>query len=1160
MKYTLFFSYQSDTRYEYQFIKNILEKEVTQDLLDVGIELTVDCGMRGTSGNPNLSDTMLKKGEECDIFLADLTYVASFKNYKGEDKYVPNPNVMLELGHAWNYHGINHVIFIQNTDYGDAENLPVDLKGLRFPIAYNILKTKKTRKEVKQDLTNDLFKAINAVVQSIDNENKNKYLPFEKFEYCQLKRTPKQYEFIVTEYYNDIVVNLNDQLSSNNFVILSGKSGCGKSRIIKEFISRKFNIEKQNNFFYCNFSLTESSKLYDKINKIIYELHRESYFIIDNCNDDAVKHLKEILLGTNHKLIIILEHSDLNISFKINPDEYINQIIYAKYPYNSYEYTQSHITDVREILAIFNNEPYTPDKLRLNDECKDCEFLLDNLSLFSEVGFSENFYKEFTLFCSLFKLDEKDSFTKIKKLIRYEFIRYQGGFIFIESDPVAGVYAKDMWKHNIGQDSFNSLSDNNNFYMSFVKRQIQIASDCDEAARFLKNIVQESLVKVNFLDTFLGENIAYKLARIFPEETLLSLETLINANETYQFERINSILWAIDVIIEKKGFFDRAIQLLLQLHCKNNYCSVDFKELVARKFKQIIPVYNEDVSVESFKRIYDEGYLDIVKNVYSSIFKVGYNMLTIEQTQYLKDMYLFLISIRINNKEWANKIIIDNILSSQDFKISRQVNGEVRKIIKESDNRELVSIANTLSYNMKWLSKEKTKSIKALIKSMCDKNIKMKIYCEVVLNKYDYHDDAKVLESDMSEIADKIIQIGNWDNYIDILLTGDRTWEYTSYWFGYAISKKYDKCDQLMLRCLEYYKDIPVKNQCYAFFVGLSQMYVTGNDLSLYKQKRDELLETPAYFGLAMSLSNVSENTIDDLKSIKNAIIANSLSLVSLNDLYNINLSEKEYCSFASTLINISKDGSDSAIKLLDRAKQRCTNINISNCIIHILDRYTYWDVSDFSYDSIYSKLLNLLQYTIETFPSENVAKKIIDYIISGSENVCFDNNNNVINLFNVLIEKYQQLFLDKLLPIVNDDSLKVYSKKRHLADLFKYGHTASMALYIEWCNNNGNLAAEFVSQFITVFTKDGLQWTEEVKKLMCDFCDDEYVLDNISTRLYNGQVSIDKYQRLKDAYDLLTSDSDTNIRLWANNQSKFMERNIQEERDHNEKLQIWNK
>ncbi len=366
-----------------------------------------------------------------------------------------------------------------------------------------------------------------------------------------------------------------------------------------------------------------------------------------------------------------------------------------------------------------------------------------------------------------------------------------------------------------------------------------------------------------------------------------------------------------------------------------------------------------------------------------------------------------------------------------------------------------------------------------------------------------------------------------------------------------------------MSRCLELYKDSPFENQSYGFFSGLSQMYVTGKDWSLYKQKRDELLETPAYFGLAMSLSKTIENTIDDLNSIKNAIIANSLSLVSLNDLYFIKLSEYEYCSFASTLINISKDGSDCAIKLLDRAKQIFTNIDISNCIVHILDRYTYWDVSDFSYDSIYSKLLNLLQYTIETFPSENVAEKIIDYIISGSENVCFDNNINVINLFNILIEKYQQLFLDKLLPIVNDDSLKSDLKERHLADLFRFGHTANTDLYIEWCNKNGKLAAEFVSQLITIFTKNdegNFKWTEEVKKLMCNFYDDEYVLDNISTRLYNGQVSINKYQNLKDAYDLLTSDRNTNIRLWANKQSESMERNIQEERDHNEILQIWNK
>ena len=100
MEYTLFFSYQSDTKYEYKFIKNILINDVTKALKNDGIELVVNYGMRGTAGNSNLLETMLKKGEECDIFLADLTYVTSFTNFKGETKFVPNPNVMLELGHV----------------------------------------------------------------------------------------------------------------------------------------------------------------------------------------------------------------------------------------------------------------------------------------------------------------------------------------------------------------------------------------------------------------------------------------------------------------------------------------------------------------------------------------------------------------------------------------------------------------------------------------------------------------------------------------------------------------------------------------------------------------------------------------------------------------------------------------------------------------------------------------------------------------------------------------------------------------------------------------------------------------------------------------------------------------------------------------------------
>lgn len=668
MKYTLFFSYQSDTADEYKFIKEILDNQLKTSLLQNGIELIVNYGMRDTAGNPALLDTMLKKGEECDIFLADLTYVTHFTNCKGYEKYIPNPNVMLELGHALNFHGNNHTIFIQNADYGEEKDLPVDLKGFRFPISYKL--TNKLQSKVKERLIKELSDAIIKVVKSVKREDKEKYLPFEKFEYSQLKSTQNQYEFIVTDYYNSIVTELKKILSLNRFVILSGKSKCGKSRIIKEFVSSKFSNQQQDDFFYCKLSQTTNGKLYEKIKILKKELYRDSYFIVDGCDDTVINELDEILSGTNHKLILISEKSEKLDKIKIDSKKYINEIIYAKAPEKTYNFTELHITDVEHILAILNNNPqYKPNKYHVDEECQN---LLGYLSLFSKVGFDNNSKEEFSYLCSIFELNETQSRNRIQKLINDEFVSSYGGFIFIEDDAVANEYAKDMWMQNIGRKlSFDSLIDKCNLALWFFKRQIQIASDSDECSRFLKNIIKENLRDIKFVDTYQGEFIVYELAEKFPKETINSLEVLICKNEGYKFQRIGIPFRAIQIIIKKEGFFDRAIQLLLKLRCKNTNNSLNIENVVVNEFKQINYDYNKYVSVQSFKYIYNAGYLDIVKNVYSSIFNVGYKSLSEEQTQYLKDMFLFLISIRIEHKDWANYIIINNIHLSKHLKISR---------------------------------------------------------------------------------------------------------------------------------------------------------------------------------------------------------------------------------------------------------------------------------------------------------------------------------------------------------------------------------------------------------------------------------------------------------------------------------------------------------
>lgn len=264
---------------------------------------------------------------------------------------------------------------------------------------------------------------------------------------------------------------------------------------------------------------------------------------------------------------------------------------------------------------------------------------------------------------------------------------------------------------------------------------------------------------------------------------------------------------------------------MLKLREGNHCDSINITDVVAKYFSRISYDYNPNVSLEAFKIVYDTGHLDIVKNVYSTIFNVGYKDLSGEQLQYLKDMFLYLISIRSKNEEWANNIIIENILAARPLKISRQIFPEIRTIVEQDDYKD-TNIADVLSNKIRWASPNDKKSIKALLKSISDKDFRMMLYNKIVLYKSNNIPTREELKSAMNEITSKIIKTKNWEDYIDILLRGGRKGDANCLWFGYGVSQQYDKCEELISRCLDLYKIIPLDDQSYGFFMGLSHIYI----------------------------------------------------------------------------------------------------------------------------------------------------------------------------------------------------------------------------------------------------------------------------------------------------------------------------------------------
>ena len=149
---TIFYSWQSDL--PGNETRNIIQDSIKDAvrLLRDTVDIEADRDTKGEYGTPDIAQTIFSKIDDCDIFIADVTTVCKYKvpdkDGNVKIKYMPNPNVMLELGYATHVVGWDRVICVLNSDYGIPENMPFDIANRRLtPFS---LKDGKSKGEVKR--------------------------------------------------------------------------------------------------------------------------------------------------------------------------------------------------------------------------------------------------------------------------------------------------------------------------------------------------------------------------------------------------------------------------------------------------------------------------------------------------------------------------------------------------------------------------------------------------------------------------------------------------------------------------------------------------------------------------------------------------------------------------------------------------------------------------------------------------------------------------------------------------------------------------------------------------------------------------------------------------------------------------------------------------
>lgn len=134
MKATVFYSWQSDTPADTgrELIRSALERAIgaLADDATLVVRPELDHDTQGVPGSPAMVSTILRKIDECSVFVADVT-PTFLRRTPGVARTSPNPNVLVELGYALKRLGRERVLLLLNLNYGAPEELPFDLRGDR---------------------------------------------------------------------------------------------------------------------------------------------------------------------------------------------------------------------------------------------------------------------------------------------------------------------------------------------------------------------------------------------------------------------------------------------------------------------------------------------------------------------------------------------------------------------------------------------------------------------------------------------------------------------------------------------------------------------------------------------------------------------------------------------------------------------------------------------------------------------------------------------------------------------------------------------------------------------------------------------------------------------------------------------------------------------
>lgn len=167
---TVFYSWQSSAfdKHQRHFIQDALEKATAALRSDVTMlaRPEVDRDTQGVAGARRIDEVIFAKIDAAAAFVADVSFINAAAP---EERLVPNPNVLIEVGYALRHVDEDNLILVLNTATGQPDHLPFDLRGRRV-LCYHLTSEATDRAAIRRELVSDLTKALRLIFTTLEEK------------------------------------------------------------------------------------------------------------------------------------------------------------------------------------------------------------------------------------------------------------------------------------------------------------------------------------------------------------------------------------------------------------------------------------------------------------------------------------------------------------------------------------------------------------------------------------------------------------------------------------------------------------------------------------------------------------------------------------------------------------------------------------------------------------------------------------------------------------------------------------------------------------------------------------------------------------------------------------------------------------------------------